>query len=256
MRTSAETAKVSDALVKATLLLTNPAKDRTASAGRYSYRYVGLPTILDEVRPILQAHQLALTQDPVETPNGVGVVARLIHASGEWLEYGPLVIPCEDSAQARGSATTYARRYQVCAILGIAADDDDDGKQASRVPQARAEGDSAAPVDNEAQRASTRASAAPEPEPVTLPDSLGDSGAAATSEGVSGGEYGEGSTPAPPSDAPTTTLAALLEAVGGSEVKAINAINLAQHTSYRKADLQTLQPADWAAGLRQLGGTK
>jgi hypothetical protein len=52
-------------------------------------------------------------------------------------------------------------------------------------------------------------------------------------------------TPSPSSD----PLADLLEAVGGSETKAINAVNKAVGGGYRKADLETLTPDEWAAGL-------
>ena len=64
------------------------------------------------------------------------------------------------------------------------------------------------------------------------------------SSGGGAGVLGEGST-VPPSDA----LAQLLEAVGGSETKAINAINKAVGGGYRKADLENLTPDEWAAGL-------
>lgn len=70
--------------------------------------------------------------------------------------------------------------------------------------------------------------------------------------------YGEGaaepSGAAPSSPADTTTLAALLEAVDGSEVRAVNAVNKALHTSHKKADLEGLTPDAWAAGLRLVLG--
>lgn len=190
-------------------------------------------------------------------------------------------------------------------------------QKASPVPHASPAARSAATAENAPQRGATGASAAPDLEPVTRPDSLGESGAAATSEGptggttgqhdrpaslgatsegvgapspsglrpreggtpgasrptpspkgigapsddpseaVSGGEYGEGSTPAPASDViDTTNLIALLEAVGGSETKAINAVNKAMHTAYKRAALQTLEPEDWAAGLQLVRGNR
>jgi hypothetical protein len=72
--------------------------------------------------------------------------------------------------------------------------------------------------------------------------------------GAEGEPLGEGpSAAAPPSDA----LAALLEAVSGSEAKAISAINKACSTAYRKDQLETLEPEDWQAGLALVrGGTK
>ena len=73
---------------------------------------------------------------------------------------------------------------------------------------------------------------------------------------------GEGAVPpgeeaaAPEPPPPTASLAALLEAVGWSEVKAINAINKASHTAYKKSELETLEPEDWAAGLQLVRGGK
>jgi hypothetical protein len=60
-----------------------------------------------------------------------------------------------------------------------------------------------------------------------------------SSESVTHGEGVTGSDP----------LADLLEAVGGSEVKAINAVNKAVGGGYRKSDLENLSPDEWAAGL-------
>ena len=58
------------------------------------------------------------------------------------------------------------------------------------------------------------------------------------------------SPPKPRKPAPSANpLADLLEAVGGSEVKAINAVNKACSTAYTKADLEGLEAEDWAAGL-------
>jgi hypothetical protein len=226
MRTSTEAAAVSDALVKASLLLTNPAKTQSAEIpgkdGRrgFSYTYAGLAAILDEVRPVLQAHGLALVQEAAEANVGVGITTRLVHSSGEWIEYGPLVIPCAADARAIGSATTYGRRYQLCAALGIAADDDDDdGRIASPAPRASVAADSSPTAGNEAQRASAGDPPASDPEPVSAPDPLGGSGAGATSEGVAAG-YGEGSRPAP-SDTPFQRV----KLATGSAAKARAAIN-------------------------------
>ncbi len=63
-------------------------------------------------------------------------------------------------------------------------------------------------------------------------------------------------TVAAPSDAPRdgTALVALLEAVGGSEQKAINAVNKAMHTNYTKGQLGDLDGEDWTTALRLLKG--
>jgi hypothetical protein len=74
----------------------------------------------------------------LESPeNGVGVAVRtmLLHTSGQWIA-SRYVMPIGDklTPQAIGSAITYARRYALSAIVGIAPDDDDDGNAASVTP--------------------------------------------------------------------------------------------------------------------------
>jgi len=128
-------------LVAALSELTNPPKGETAtvptkSGGSFSYDYAGLPAILDHVRPVLGRHGLALVQEAItELRDGaalVGVNTRLVHTSGEMLTAGPLLLPAGATPQTAGSALTYAARYAVCRLLGIAgADEDDDGSIAS-----------------------------------------------------------------------------------------------------------------------------
>lgn len=258
MNSSEATANVADALVKAALLLTNPVKDRTVSTKQYSYRYVDLATILDEVRPILQAHQLALLQEAAEGERGVAVSTRIVHASGEWIEFGPLVIPTAADAQAMGSAITYARRYQLLAALGIAADDDDDGAQASPGSTAHGPATTGTPAGNAAQGqrpgASSEAVGAPSASGTTSEGGAPTTPPSDTSLGGGDGAAAVGEAPAAATPSPGASLADLLEAVDGSEVRAINAVNKAMHTAYKKDELETLEPEDWDAGLRQIEG--
>jgi hypothetical protein len=80
-------------------------------------------------RPALSKHGLAVTQtldeNRPDTPPCVRLITTLMHASGEWIA-GTMEMPVQQqNAQGFGSAITYARRYALAAILGIAADDDD-----------------------------------------------------------------------------------------------------------------------------------
>jgi hypothetical protein len=60
-----------------------------------------------------------------------GVTLLLTHESGEWIRTDAMPIRCEENgAQAYGSAISYAKRYQICAVFGITADEDDDGNGA------------------------------------------------------------------------------------------------------------------------------
>lgn len=124
------TAKVCAALVAAQADLRNPAKDRTANTGTFTYKYADLASILDLVRPILAKHGLAITQDVRMEDGRLLIHSRLIHSSGECLDFGPLAGSVGTSWQQTGGGITYARRYALQAILGIAADEDDDAASA------------------------------------------------------------------------------------------------------------------------------
>ena len=121
---------INAALVAALGELRNVAKN--AVNPHFKNRYASLDAILDAARPVLHKHGLALSQEPIFEDGKAGVVTRIIHMSGESRE-STLLLPLRDqSAQGVGSALTYARRYAVSSVLGIAADDDDDGQIASK----------------------------------------------------------------------------------------------------------------------------
>lgn len=131
MRTSDTLESLNEALMFVQSEIKNPSKDASGQVrGRQNYRYASLPSILAEVRPLLAKTGLAITQEAVGGSDGVGVVTRISHVSGEWMELGPLLMPPQTDAQQVGSALTYASRYALCAALAIAGDDDD-GAQAS-----------------------------------------------------------------------------------------------------------------------------
>lgn len=130
MKTSESTVNIAPALAIFLAGLTNPPKTEEVKAGQKRYSFAPLPDILDQVREDLGTCQLSLTMECRTDEYGAGVTAILMHSSGEWIEYGPLMLPAGDNAQSAGSAITYARRYMVCAILNIAADEDDDGAKA------------------------------------------------------------------------------------------------------------------------------
>ncbi|MGH2595803.1 MAG: ERF family protein [Actinomycetota bacterium] len=132
MRTSEKTDKLSVALVSAINDLHNPVKSVAVRAGQRRYSFAPLPDILDDVRPILFARGLALLQEACTVDGHAAVGTRIVHVSGEWVEYEPLQIPSASDAQSIGSAITYARRYALSAALGIAADEDDDGAKTKR----------------------------------------------------------------------------------------------------------------------------
>jgi len=119
------------ALVEAQTQMTDVAKGRTANAGTYGYAYADLSDVLATVRPVLAAHGLTIMQTAEVTEHDAVVYTTLMHRSGQYLTAQPVRLPAGKTAQNTGSALTYARRYSVMALLGIAAGDDDDGASAS-----------------------------------------------------------------------------------------------------------------------------
>lgn len=106
--------------------------------------YADLASVWNAAREHLTANGLSVMQTFQQCdPGRVTVETILAHSSGEWVS-SVLTMPAEakggqQGAQAYGSAITYARRYSLAAILGIApAGDDDDGEAASQPAQQRA----------------------------------------------------------------------------------------------------------------------
>ena len=97
----------------------------------FKSKYADLSAVRAAVVPVLSKHGLAVVQtnEPMGL-DGVCVVTTLLHESGQWLR-GKLFMPVQKKdAQGFGSALTYARRYSLAEIAGIASDDDDDGNAA------------------------------------------------------------------------------------------------------------------------------
>lgn len=91
-------------------------------------KFAPLRSIMASVRPALAKHGLAVVQAP-STANGcVTVTTRIVHDSGQWLE-DALTLPLGERAtpQAVGSLITYIKRYALAAMLGVVAEEDDDG---------------------------------------------------------------------------------------------------------------------------------
>ena len=98
----------------------------TKSGGSYKFKYAPLDSILNAVRTPLSSNGLAI----VQLLDDGDLVTMLMHESGARLA-GRVSLPSVEGVQALGSAITYLRRYSIQAILGIAAEEDDDGNHAS-----------------------------------------------------------------------------------------------------------------------------
>lgn len=121
------------ALAKVQGQLTAVGKDKKANAGQYSYTYADLASVQAAVFPLLSAEGLAWMARPTWDTDGRFVLAySLIHGPSGEREDGayPLPDPTRGTPQQAGSAITYAKRYCLSAIVGVATEDDD-GKAAS-----------------------------------------------------------------------------------------------------------------------------
>ena len=92
-------------------------------------RYADLEAIMDTVKPVLEQCGLILQQ----TLQGKELVTKLIHLeSGEFeTETCPIIYLEDGNAQRFFAGTTYAKRYSVSILLGLIAEEDDDGNTAS-----------------------------------------------------------------------------------------------------------------------------
>jgi hypothetical protein len=134
-RSSESVAALASALAKAQAELVNPEKSLTATitTGRpgeaeRTFRYAPLSSGLDIVRKTLGQHEIATVQTTaIDQASGlVNLTTMLAHASGEWIASDWPVCPIAEMAspQRMGAALTYARRYALFTLVGIAGEDD------------------------------------------------------------------------------------------------------------------------------------
>jgi ERF superfamily len=144
-RSSESVAALASALAKAQAELINPEKSLTATIrtgrageGERMFRYAPLSSGLDIVRKTLGQHEIATVQTTaVDQAAGiVNLTTMLAHASGEWIASDWPVCPIAETAnpQRMGAALTYARRYALFTLVGIAGEDDLDAPDLCAVP--------------------------------------------------------------------------------------------------------------------------
>jgi hypothetical protein len=135
-------------LAKAQLVLTNPEKSLTATissarGGEQTFNYASLASGLDIVRKTLGQHEIATVQTTAidQTAGVVNLITTLAHSSGEWIASDWPVCGLEETATPHrmGAALTYARRYALFTLVGIAGDDDLDAPDLAS-PQLSANG--------------------------------------------------------------------------------------------------------------------
>jgi ERF superfamily len=173
-RSSESVAALASALAKAQAELVNPEKSVTATIrsgrpgeGERSFRYAPLASGLDIVRKTLGQHEIATVQTTaIDKETGVvNLTTMLAHASGEWIASDWPVCPITDMAspQRMGAALTYARRYALFTLVGIAGEDDLDAPDlcAAAPTTAARTGTGSGEFGNGRTRAAARAASTP-----------------------------------------------------------------------------------------------
>src|SRR5436190_17970504 len=133
-RSSESIGAIAAALAKAQIELINPEKSLTATIrspfpreGDRSFRYASLASGLDIVRKSLGQHEIATIQTTAidEDSGQIRLITLLAHASGEWISSDWPVCPISEIATPHrmGAALSYARRYALFALVGIAGED-------------------------------------------------------------------------------------------------------------------------------------
>lgn len=97
----------------------------------FKSKYADLAAIWDVAREPLSSNGLAVLQRVSSTLEGVLITTQLVHSSGEWIKDRCVWPVAARTPQGMGSAITYGKRYALAALVGIAADEDDDGNAAS-----------------------------------------------------------------------------------------------------------------------------
>src|SRR5579872_2667411 len=134
-RSSESIASLAGALAKAQIELSNPEKSLVATirtdgrdGAERTFRYAPLSSGLEIVRKTLGQHEIATVQTTAidQTAGIVNLTTVLAHSSGEWIASDWPVCPVAETAHPRrmGAALTYARRYALFTLVGIAGEDD------------------------------------------------------------------------------------------------------------------------------------
>ena len=152
--TAAAPASLAEALARLQGQLPRVAKEHTAkvetkTGGNYKYAYADLTDVSSALLPVMAALGLSFIATPTLADGRFVLAYELAHVSGQ--QYSgqyPLPDPDRLGPQDLGKAITYARRYALCAVTGLApGGDDDDGREAQQEYQARPAGALRRPVD-------------------------------------------------------------------------------------------------------------
>ena len=120
--------ELATALAKAQGIMQTAKKD--SSNPFFKSVYADLASVWEACREALSSNGLCVIQTTDNNNGSVIVITTLIHSGGQWIRGNLRIKPVKDDPQGIGSAITYARRYALAAIIGVAPDEDDDGEGA------------------------------------------------------------------------------------------------------------------------------
>lgn len=129
MNTSEQINEIAAALAKAQGKIKTALKDSTNP--HFRSKYADLASVREACADALTSNDIAVVQAHGFDGSNVTLTTRLVHKSGQWLESVYLIKPTKEDPQGYASATTYARRISLSSMVGVVADEDDDGNAAS-----------------------------------------------------------------------------------------------------------------------------
>ena len=133
MNHSEQINELAEALAKAQGQIEGAKKD--SANPFFKSKYADLASVWEACRVQLSTNGLSVTQCPEESENGIAIETMLLHSSGQWIKSRYTMPVSKLDAQAVGSAITYARRYALSAIIGIAPEDEDGNSAAKARPE-------------------------------------------------------------------------------------------------------------------------
>lgn len=132
MRRSEAFNEIAGALAKAQAKIEPAPADKTGKVksdkANYEYYYADLAGVREACRGPLAENGIAVLQPVAVDGSKVTVTTLLAHSSGQWFEADLTLMAPGTGAQQIGGAITYARRYGLAAMVGVAAEKDDDGE--------------------------------------------------------------------------------------------------------------------------------
>jgi|GEM_PF-3204286 len=256
MERSEKLDQLSTAMAKVQAEITDPErnaknaffKDESGKASTYAT----LDACMKVARPLLAKNGLALIMSPVTDGTMAGIEWLLSHQSGQFLSDRLMMAPSKGTPQGVGAALTYARRYLISALTGMASEPDDDGTAASNGHQEPAQ--PAQPATRTAKPPAAPPKQAPKPDPkagliAAIKARMPDIDAEATLPALAA--YALGEAAGVPADEPTATyLAAVIASMDPDDAAEI----ATSGRLYPPGDLAPRWAANMVAGRMKASG--